>query len=292
MSESVAPSTPSQGTSEGQASETTENQVQATETPAQAERRKLKAKVNGKEREVYEDDVLRDYQKYASADEKLREAAQKRKDIDRFYEQLENDPESLLNDPRLPINKQELAMKWLTEQIEHEVKYADPKDRELDEIRRELEQFKNRDKEVEETKQQQEHRQLVEQRREAIATTLSEAMALSPLSKDPDTAAATLREMAMHMRLCKDAGYEITPQELAQHVEKKNIKTYHTLAGRLEGDDLISFLGEEIVQKIRRADLSRIKKSREVAKPEVASEWETRNSQPRRFFDPSELRSR
>jgi hypothetical protein len=293
MTEAATASTPSQGTSEAPAaSETVENQAQANETPAQAERRKLKAKINGKETEVYEDDVLRDYQKYASADEKLREAAQKRKDIERFYEQLEKDPESLLNDPRLPINKQELAMKWLTEQIEQEVKYSDPKDRELDEIRRELEQFKNRDKEAEETKQQQEHRQLVEQRREAIATTLSEAMALSPLSKDPEIAAATLRDMAMHMRLCKEAGYDITPQELAQHVEKKNLGSMRALATKLKGEDLINFFGEEVVTEIRRADLSRIKKAREIPPAQTAEHWENKKAQVRQLYDPSELRSR
>ena len=94
------------------------------------------------------------------------------------------------------------------------------------------------------------------------------------------------------MRLCKDAGYDITPQELAQHVEKKNLQSYQGVAGKLEGDELISFLGEDIVQKIRRADLSRIKKSREVAPPQTASSWESRKDQVRELFDPSELRSR
>jgi hypothetical protein len=75
-------------------------------------------------------------------------------------------------------------------------------------------------------------------------------------------------------------------------VEKKNIKTYHTLAGRLEGDELISFLGDEIVQKIRRADLSRIKKSRETPPAQTADHWESRKEQVRQLFDPSELRSR
>lgn len=289
MSEGQAVSTPPAAASDAQANESL-NQVPANETPAQVERRKLKAKVNGREMDVYEDDVLRDYQKYASADEKLREAAQKRKDIDAFYEALEKNPESILNDPRLPINKQELAMKWLTEQVEQELKYADPKDAEMDQLRKELESYKNRDKEVEETKAEAQKREFIEARKEAIATTLSKAMELSPLSKDPEVAAATLREMAMHMRLCKDAGYEVTPEELASHVENKNLKTYQGLAKKLEGDELISFLGEDIVSKIRRADLSRIKKSREVAPPETAKEWVSSKSQPRRFVDPSDLR--
>lgn len=293
MSESAAPSTPSQGTSEAQAvGQESQGEAQVNETPAQAERRKLKAKINGKEREVYEDDVLRDYQKYASADEKLREAAQKRKEIDAFYEALERDPESILSDKRIPINKQELAMKWLTEQVEQELASSDPKDARLSELERKLAEYQNRDREQEETKAEQERRQFIEARKEAIAETLSKAMEMSPLSKDPEVAAATLREMAMHMRLCKDAGYEVTPEELAKHVENKNLRTYQGLAQRLEGDELISFLGEEIVQKIRRADLTRIKKSREVEAPQVAQSWDRSEQKERRFYDPSELRLR
>lgn len=293
MTESAAPSTPSQGTSEAQAvGQESQGEAQVNETPAQAERRKLKAKINGKEREVYEDDVLRDYQKYASADEKLREAAQKRKEIDAFYEALERDPESILSDKRIPINKQELAMKWLTEQVEQELASSDPKDAKLSELERKLAEYQNREREQEETKAEQERRQFIEARKEAIADVLSKAMELSPLSKDPEVAAATLREMAMHMRLCKDAGYEVTPEELAKHVENKNLRTYQGLAQRLEGDELISFLGEEIVQKIRRSDLTRIKKSREVEAPQVAQSWDRSEQKERRFYDPSELRLR
>lgn len=266
---------------------------QATENLTPAEIRKLKVKINGREQEIDEETVRRDYQKYASADEKLREAAQKRKDIEAFYEALERDPESILSDKRLPIDRQKLAMKWLSEQIEQEMAIpTDPKEQRLKELEEKLSQYEKRDKEVEETEKQRQHRELVESRREAIATTLSKAMELSPLSKDPETAAATLREMALHMRVCKDAGYEVTPEELASHVERRNLKTYQTLAQRLEGEDLINFFGEDVVRKIRQADLTRIKKSREVAPPETAENWESRREQPRKFYDPSEFRSR
>jgi hypothetical protein len=292
MSEGQAASTPPVAASDAPASEAVSSEVQATETTAQAERRKLKAKVNGREVDVYEDDVLRDYQKYLSADEKLREAAKQRKEIAEFQHLLMTDPKKILMDPRLPIDLKEFAMEILTQKIDEEIKYADPRDREIDDLRKKIEARENQDREVEETKAEQEKRQLVEQRREVIANTLSKAMELSPLSKEPEVAAQTLREMALHMRLCKDAGYDVSPEELASHVEKKNIKTYHTLANKLEGDDLISFLGEDIVQKIRRADLSRIKKAREVEAPQVASSWEARSPSQRSFVDPHELRSR
>ena len=293
MTEAATASTPSQGTSEAPAaSETGENQVQANETPAQVERRKLKAKINGKETEVYEDDVLRDYQKYASADEKLREAAKQRKEIAEFQHLLMTDPEKILRDPRLPIDLREFAMKVLSEGIEEEIKYADPRDKEIDELRKRIADRDNQDKQVEETQAEQQRREFTEQRKEVLANVLSEAMALSPLSKHPETAAATLREMALHMRLCKDAGYDVTPQELAKHVESKNLGSMRNLAKTLKGEDLINFFGEDVVTEIRRADLSRIKKSREVEPPQVANSWEARSPSQRSFVDPHELRSR
>lgn len=195
-------------------------------------------------------------------------------------------------DPRLPIDLKEFAMEILTQKVEEEIKYADPRDRRIAELEAKENERLAKDREVEETAQEQQKRQFTEQRKEVLANVLSEAMELSPLSKHPETAAATLREMALHMRLCKDAGYAVTPQELAKHVESKNLGSMRNLAKTLKGEDLINFFGEEVVTEIRRADLSRIKKSREVAKPETVSEWTPSNNQARRFYDPSELRTK
>jgi hypothetical protein len=284
---------PQQGEAQEQGQPT--NNAQAPkETQVQKEKRLLKAKIDGREETVDEETLLRHYQKERTADQKLREAAKMRKEMEAFYEALENDPESILNDPRLPIKKRDLAMKWLTEQIDEELKQVDPRDQELEEYRKKLEAYEKQEQEAKTKQEQEQYQAIVEKRKEAIATTLTKAMEMSPLSKDPETQAETLREMVLYMRLCRDAGYQVTPEELAQHVEKGRMKSYQSVANQLEGDDLINFLGEAIVNKIRKADLARLQKQREVPPPVQVEpdQWQPRGERRREFVDPHQLRRR
>lgn len=268
------------------------SEQERVETPSQKEKRLLKVKIDGREESVDEDTLVRHYSKERAADKKLREAAQARKEVEAFYETLQNDPESILNDPRLPLKKRELAEKWLMESLKGELSEPeDPREKELADIKRELEKYKNQEKQTKEQKEQEEYQALVSQRKEAIATTLSKAMSMSPLAQDPDTATATLKEMASYMRMCRDAGYEASPEEIAQHVESRYNKSYQSLANKLEGDQLIQFLGEAVVNKIRKADLARLMKEREQAAPQQADAWSPSNSpQKREVIDPDMLR--
>lgn len=291
MSDAVVSNPVAEAPSAEQSNE--QNVAPSKETTSQKEKRIFKAKIEGREEQVDEDTLLRHYQKERAADKKLREAAQARKEVEAFYETLQNDPESILNDPRLPLKKRELAEKWLMESLKGELSEPeDPREKELADIKRELEKYKNLEKQTKEQKEQEEYQALVSQRKEAIAMTLSKAMSMSPLAQDPDTAAATLKEMATYMRMCRDAGYEASPEEIAQHVESRYNKSYHSLANKLEGDQLIQFLGEAVVNKIRKADLARIMKQREQAAPQQADSWQsTSNSgQKREILDPDQLR--
>jgi small-conductance mechanosensitive channel len=239
------------------------------------------------------DQLKREYKKFKGADQKFREAADLRKEVDSFYEKLLANPEEILNDPRIPLKKRELAEKWLTEQLENELKVVDPRDRELEDYKAKLKAYEEQEAEQRTKQEQEQYMQVVAQRREAIAATLSKAMELSPLSKDPAVAAATLKEMASYMRLCKDAGYQATPEEIAQHVESGKMASFRALADRLEGDDLVSFLGQGVVKKLIAAHLGKIQKAREVPAPDVAESWQpAARSQKREFVDPDSLRRR
>lgn len=230
--------------------------------------------------------------KYKAAESKFREAAQARKEVESFYDQLQNDPEAVLSDPRLSLKKRELAEKWLMEEIQASLgEPIDPRDVEMANIRKELEKYQNQEKQTKAQKEAEEYQTLVDSRKEAIATTLSKAMEHSPLSQDPATATETLREMAIYMRLCRDAGYEASPEEIAQHVESRYTKSYNQLANKLDGDQLIQFLGEAVVKKIRQADLQRLQKQREQPAPQQSDNWTSSSGQKQReIIDPNEFR--
>lgn len=220
-----------------------------------------KIKVDGKEEFVNEDDVFRDYQKYKAADKRMAEAAKLRQESEDRWRKLKDDPYSVLSDPELGLNPNELAEQWLTRQLQEELE-VDPRDKEMRELQKRLEEYQKRDQEKEEQEKMTERERFIESRKEAIQKTLVEAMEASILSKNPETQAAMLREMALYMRAAKEQGEEVTAQDIVEHIQSSRFNQYHTLANQFEGDELINFLGEAVVNKIRKADLERLRSKR------------------------------
>lgn len=238
--------------------------------PEPKPKRWLTAKVDGKEEKVDEDTLLREYQKAKAADKKFQEAAKIRQEYEEFQRKLKESPEELLNDPNLPIDRQKLAESWIMKQIEAEMP-KDPKELKIKEYEEKLKKYQEMEKQAQEEQQRQEFEQVVSKRREEIGNLLSEAMKKSPLSKNPETAAATLREMALYYRTYKaETGETPNAEELAAHVEQKYYKGMYELAGTLEGEDLVQFLGEGVVNKIRKYDLAKLKGGNKTPTPEVA----------------------
>ena len=225
------------------------------------QKRYLTAKVNGKEERVDEETLIRDYQKYKAADQKFAEASKAEKSVKAFMEALQNDPEAVLNNPNLSIDRKKLAEKWLYEQIQQELNPPDERDQKLREYEEKLKGYQSKEQEEVATKEQAEYQQVVAKRKNELANVFSEAMSKSSLSKNPETAAATLREMALYYRAYKEqTGEAPDANELAQHVEQKYFKGLYELANTLEGDELVQFLGPQIIKKLRAYDLGQLTK--------------------------------
>lgn len=241
---------------------------------------------------VSEEEIRRNYKKFKGADTKFREAHQIKQATASFYEALVNDPESVLSDPRLNIPKDKrraMAEKILMEELQSELEQLDPRDQRVKELETKLNQYQQKEEEELTQKQQQEYARVVDQRREAIAKTLNEAIKLSPLAKDQETQGEVIKEMATYMRLCREMGENPSPEEIAKHVEGRFMRSFGTLASRLTGEDLVSFLGENVIKEIRKYDLERLRKSREVQPPAQEQSWESSTPRKQEFISPHEL---
>jgi len=288
MSESVSsPSTAP--VSEGNSSETVTNENPAPEAAPAPKAIKRYIEIDGER--VEEDALKRDYKKYRSADAKFREASEARKQVDQFMEALMADPETVLNDPRLSIDRKKLGEKWLLDVLTKEMAPHDPKQAELDAYRKKLAEYEAKEKEAQDKDKQAELSKRIERRREEIASVFQKAIELSPLSKDQGTAAEVVREMATYMRICNQNGYDVTPAELAQHVESRFTKSYQTLVQNMDGDDLVAFLGKDVIKKLRKYDLGQIQASRAAKSPVTEEQWAPSDrSAPRDFTDPRKLK--
>lgn len=267
MSDEVA--APAPAPSEGQ---------EQVSTPAPREPKRF-FEVDGER--VDEDTVKRDLKKWRGADGKFREASEMRREHEEFLK----DPENYLNNRKLPLDKRKIAEKWLRESIEEEL--MDPREREYRAKEQELSSYKQREEQAKAEQEQKQQDAFRSERREILAKTLGDAMALSPLSKDPEVASETLREMAMYMRICREQGHSPDAKEIAEHVQGRRLKSYGAVANQMEGDELISFLGEAIVSKMRKADLARLRAEREKPDTVQSQDWTSNSSQPQsRFIDP------
>lgn len=253
-------SIPSTATSEAPtSSEVTTNETEAnseSQTPKEESKpqpKMRKVKVNGKEHVVDEDTVFREYQKYQAANELFQQANMSKKQVTDFVRALQENPDEVLRNPQLGINKRELAEKWLREEIEAEL--VDPKDRRLKELEEENNGYKSKEEEKRQAKEQEEHQARVTEYRQQISTDLERAMEATVLKKDE----ATLREMASVMRMAIEQGIEVTPEEIARHVETKKLNNFIQVAQRLDGDQLLEFLGKDVTNKIRKADLAKLR---------------------------------
>lgn len=263
----------------------------------QRKRRLEKQVVDGKEELVDVDEALRQYNKNKAADKKFAEIAEARKSMEAFREQFERDPLSMLNNKNLPINRRELAERWMKEAIEDEIK--DPTQKALEEKEAELNRYKEKELTEKQQAELREQNMKTDARRKELATVFQKAMEESVLSKDPAHAAEVLREMAMYARIAKQSDPDApmpSPEELATHVENQRLKQYHSVARTLSGDQLIQFMGEEIVNKIRRADLDRIRKQKgmmdEPAEQQSGDSWaqKERQTKEKKFIDPVSMR--
>lgn len=243
---------------------------------------------------VDEDEIRTAYQKRKDADEQYRKSAAAQKQVEQFMERLQKDPESILTDPRLNLNLDDLAEKILKKKLQKMT--ADPKDLEIEELKAKTAKYEESEKAIKDRQAKEENDRLIASRRDTIAKVLNEAMAGTPLSQDPELAAETLREMALYFRQAKAKGENPDPKAIAEHVSNQRLKSFRTATKAMDGEALINYFGEEMVAKIRKADLERIRKGRK--RPEVGNtipkdQWQSRNEKKDdkpKFLDPYDAR--
>jgi hypothetical protein len=229
-------------------------------------------------------------EKAKGADQKFREAAEAKKQVEAFMERFQQDPLAVLKDKRLPINQRELAEKMLLASLEEEM--LSPAEREARDLKAKLQEYETKEQAAAREREERETEQRREIKRQEISQMFAKAMESTPLSKDPETAAMAMRDMAMMLRAAKERGIEVSAEELALHAQNKYQKAMYSLANQLEGEDLIGFLGEDVIKKIRKADLARLKANNQQTQSHKSDDWSKQDAAPRsnKHIDPRTAR--
>jgi YesN/AraC family two-component response regulator len=270
MSESVT-STPA-ATTQGQVADVsagTDNKgAKATQETVPTQPQKFKVKVAGEEREITSDEALKDYELRQASYKRMAEAAAKEKEYKEFQEQLEKDPIKLLKSKNPKFR--ELAEKYLADELLEEM--MSPEEKARRQIEDENKQLKKEKEERE--NQEKSAREAAESQKAAreIDTELTKALQNTFLPKDEFTVSRIANTMIAALQAgITDMSYE----DAVKLTEDQEISSFRKGLTQLDGDRLLKYLGEDIAEKIRKADIGRLKTNPKAVRPVQAASTST-----------------
>jgi hypothetical protein len=225
-------------------------------TPAEKKIWRLKA--DGEEFDFDASDeeaVKREIMKARGADKRFQAGADLRKQAETFFEMLKSPAQlrKVLEDPRIGVDVKKFAEDYVWEQIQEqqmtpEQKLQRDRDRKLAEYEASAEKAA-----TERKRQEQEQRQArYESDYEAKIT---RALDIGGIPKTH----ASVARMADYLHKAIGHGHDLSPEELVQEVRKDYLNDFSSVLSAADGDQLLSLIGEANAEKLRKADLKRLK---------------------------------
>jgi len=212
---------------------------------------------NGKTVKKTRKEVIEAYQLRQLSDKKRSEADKTLAEYNKLFQTLKGDPIKFLKAAGIDFDN--MATGYLSKKAEEAM--LDPKEKEARAQKAELEQYKRY---VEEQKAQQEQskaRAAVEHERSKIHAEIVEAIEANKelgLPVDEEMVIAIAQKMILQDKKQKP----LNAKEALPAAYASTQKWLQGMASKMEGEALINWLGKDIALKIRKHDLSQLKKSR------------------------------
>ena len=252
--------------------------------------RRHKLKVNGKEMEFDEPEVIRRAQLAESAQQKFQEASTMKKQAEQFFEALMNDPKSVLMHPEIAkkLNFRELAEEYLSSELKRDL--MDPAEREMEELRefkrKHEEDSTNRQKSEQETAQQKRSKELQQKAAQDFDVKITDALSQTNLPKT----AYTVKRVAEILLGAHKNGYAMDIATAVDMVKEGYQTDLGAMVGGLEPEQLLKMFGDDIVKKLRKHDLAQIKSKLNPQQPTAVQANPSQPSQKRNDSEPAPMK--
>lgn len=239
---------------------------------------KLKLKVYGEEIEeelpfeIEEDPEVVEYltkqlQLSKAAQRAMQENTSFQKQVQDFFESLKKDTKGSL--AKLGIDPKEFAAAVIEEEIKKQ--QMSPEERERQELQAKIKQLEEERLKEKEELEKREYERLLQLEYEKVENQMTVALEGSGLPKSP----YAVKRMADYMIAGNKYNVELTPEEIAPLVKEDIRKELRQFIDALGEDGAEEFIGKEIINKIRKKNLSKAKQTPATAKAaikDVASE--------------------
>lgn len=242
------------------------------EAPTQAEIRKMKLKFDGQEQEMTEQEVISLAQQGKSSQKRFQEAAQAKKEAEATIKFLKENPREAMK--QLGLDPRKFSEEYLMEVLTEEA--MSPEQKAHRDMEKKLRKYEADEKALKEKEQQDEFQKLEARALEELDRTFVDALGKSGLTKTP----WTVKRMAQLQMACIKKGYEPNATELAKILREDYIEEQKALFGSYEGDKLIEILGPDIVKKLSKAQVAKLKASPQKYSKPVEKREQSTNPTP------------
>lgn len=234
-----------------QAQPTASAQAPAQTQPTTQEIKKLKLKLDGKEVELPESEVIAGYQTGQVAAQRFKEAAKMRQEAEQILQFAKQNPKEFFQ--KTGMNAREWAEQYLLEELQAEA--MSPEQRKARENEDKIRKYEQDDKDRKETQRQEQMKRLEQEHMQNYDVMFTKALSESGLPKT----VFTVRRMAELQLINVKNKYELNASQLAKLVREDYIAEQKALLGGFEGDQLIDFLGPDLVKKLSKAQIAKLK---------------------------------
>jgi len=262
----------------------------APKAPTQAEKRKYSLKVDGQdiEEELSDDDIRVRLQKSHAVDKRFAEVANQRKQIEAALSQLKNDPAKALKEIA-GLDLDEWAEKRILERYQEAM--MPEAEREKAEMQRKLadyeRQFEEQRTSAESAKQQAYEQQVFEKTEQEFI------QAVETLGYDKGFSRTVLVPMMAEIaESALDYGVELTPSQMASEANKRLETIHRRQVQGLKGEQLLRYLGDDVVTEAIRAKLAATRGSAAAPSTPPPAARKPVTDAPRKPMTPAEWRNK
>lgn len=247
----------------------------APEPKAEAPKFKKKIKVKEVERELDEDELAVWAQKGFASSQAFQEAAKLKKEAEAALAKYDDPMEYFKSMSAKDAAKvREAAEKFLFEKLQEEA--LTPEQKRLRELEEENKRYKETEKQKAEREAQEERSRIESKYTEDYDRKITEALNSANIPKNP----AAIRRVAQHMLNALEAGVDLDPRDAIEYAKQDFMGEIKELLSALDENSLLSFMGDDIAGKIRKADLARVKASK-VSSQNSAPQLKPESNEPK-----------
>lgn len=250
----------------------------AQPTPAEIARM-FKVKVDGAEREVSEEELLRGYSHGTAAQERMRQANETRQMAEEVLKVFKENPREAFK--RLGVDAKAFAEAVLTEHMEDSM---------LSDDQKEMRRLKNWEKEMraKEDATKAEQQAAAEAKfREEVSQQLQDSIVATLNTSGLPRNEYTVGRMAYYMDAAISAGFtNITPADIIGHVKQEYQSDVKNLLSSVPESELLTFLGDDFTKKTVKAHLAKVGVKKKV---EVQAPPSSPKSAQKKILSPSEF---